>query len=116
MSTQLGVNQHRDDLTGHELPPAGMARIPGGTLRMGSDVDYPEEGPAHRVTVDAFWIDRYAVTNADFSTFVSATKYITFAERPLDHGALPWCVTGITEARQRGFSYAPSPCAAPRPA
>jgi len=46
MSSQLGVNQHRDDLAGHELPPAGMTRIPSGTFRMGSDVDYPEEGMA----------------------------------------------------------------------
>ena len=31
---------------------------------MGSDHHYPEEAPAHRVTVDGFWIDRCAVTNA----------------------------------------------------
>jgi hypothetical protein len=29
---------------------------------MGSDVHYSEERPAHSVTVDGFWIDRYAVT------------------------------------------------------
>jgi hypothetical protein len=34
---------------------AGMVRIPGGTFRMGSDRHYPEEAPAHRVTVDPFW-------------------------------------------------------------
>jgi len=33
--------------------PAGMVRIPGGAFRMGSDRHYPEEAPAHRVTVDA---------------------------------------------------------------
>ncbi len=31
-----------------------MIVIPGGTFRMGSDNHYPEEAPAHRVTVDAF--------------------------------------------------------------
>ena len=41
----------------------GMLRIPGGTFRMGSDRHYPEEAPAHRVTVDGFWIDRSPVTN-----------------------------------------------------
>jgi sulfatase modifying factor 1 len=35
-----------------------MVRIPGGTFRMGSDNHYPEEAPAHRVTIDPFWIDR----------------------------------------------------------
>ena len=34
--------------------------IPGGTFAMGSDDHYPEEAPAHRVTVDGFWIDRHA--------------------------------------------------------
>jgi formylglycine-generating enzyme required for sulfatase activity len=43
-----------------------MAWIPGGTFRMGSDAHYPEEAPAHRVYVDGFWMDRYAVTNAEF--------------------------------------------------
>ena len=43
--------------------PNGMARIAGGAFRMGSDSNYPEERPAHDATVDAFSIDRYAVTN-----------------------------------------------------
>jgi formylglycine-generating enzyme required for sulfatase activity len=69
--------------------PDDMARIASGTFRMGSDVHYPEERPAHRVTVDAFWIGRHAVTNADFATFVAATGYVTFTERPLDPALNP---------------------------
>ena len=34
---------------------------------MGSDRHYPEEAPAHRVTVDGFWIDRTPVTNRAIS-------------------------------------------------
>jgi formylglycine-generating enzyme len=75
------------------LRHAEMVWIPGGTFRMGSDQHYPEEAPAHRVTVDGFWIDRTPVTNRDFRKFVNATDYVTVAEiapDPKDYpGALP---------------------------
>lgn len=75
-------------------PPAkGMVWIPGATFTMGSDHHYPEEAPAHPVTVSGFWIDQYAVTNKQFQRFVKATGYITIAERspnPDDYpGAIP---------------------------
>ena len=70
-----------------------MVHIPGGTFRMGSDKHYAEEAPVHRVTVDAFWIDRTPVTNRAFRKFVNATSHVTFAEIPPDPkdypGALP---------------------------
>lgn len=37
--------------------------------------------PIHRVHVDAFWMDRTEVTNAQFAEFVRATGYVTVAER-----------------------------------
>jgi formylglycine-generating enzyme required for sulfatase activity len=58
----------------------GMVLIPGGTFRMGSDKHYPEEAPVHRVTVDAFRIDRTPVTNRQFKAFVRATGHVTVAE------------------------------------
>ena len=61
-------------------PFPDMVWIPGGTFRMGSDKHYPEERPAHRVTVDGFWMDRSPVTNARFARFVEATGHRTFAE------------------------------------
>lgn len=71
----------------------GMRYIPGGTFRMGSDRHFPEEAPAHRVTVDSFWIDETPVTNRQFKTFVQATSHRTAAEitpDPKDHpGAMP---------------------------
>ena len=79
-----------------QSPPAPfpeMVWIPGGTFRMGSDDHYPEEGPAHLVHVDGFWIDRYPVTNERFAEFVAETKHVTLAEiapEPADYpGALP---------------------------
>ena len=73
--------------------PHGMSWIPGGTFRMGSNDHYPEEAPAHRVTVDGFWIDTTPVTNKQFKQFVKATGHVTVAEispDPKDYpGALP---------------------------
>jgi sulfatase modifying factor 1 len=66
-----------------------MVRIPGGVFIMGSDQHYPEEAPAHRAEVGAFWIDRTAVTNADFDRFVRARGYVTVAERPADPKLYP---------------------------
>ncbi len=56
---------------------------------MGADNTYPEEAPAHIVTVSGFWIGAHAVTNAQFTEFVDATGYRTLAERPLDATAYP---------------------------
>ena len=71
----------------------GMIHLSGGTYKMGSDDHYPEERPAHRVSVDAFWIDATPVTNRQFADFVEATGHVTFAEIPPDPrdypGALP---------------------------
>ncbi|MBC7972351.1 MAG: formylglycine-generating enzyme family protein [Verrucomicrobia bacterium] len=58
-----------------------MAWIPGGTFTMGSNHHYPEEAPAHPVTVSGFWMDQYAVTNRQFQRFVKETGYVTVAER-----------------------------------
>ena len=38
--------------------PPGMVWIPGGTFTMGSNDHYPEEAPAHQVSVSGFWIDQ----------------------------------------------------------
>ena len=59
----------------------GMVWLPGGTFRMGSDGHYPEEAPAHRVTVGGFWLDATPVTNLQFGRFVKATGHVTLAER-----------------------------------
>ena len=61
-----------------------MIFIPGGTFHMGSDNHYPEEAPAHRVSVSSFWIDRTPVTNREFHKFVNATGHVTLAELPPD--------------------------------
>jgi formylglycine-generating enzyme len=66
-----------------------MVWIEGGEFRMGSDHHYPEEAPAHRVTVDGFWMDPFTVTNRDFDRFVIETGYVTVAERTPDPDVYP---------------------------
>lgn len=109
MLAQEETHREADGGNKDELSRAGMARIPGGTFRMGSDVDYPEEGPAHSVTVDTFWIDRYAVTNADFTAFISATNYATFAERPLDPALYPGALPELLKPGSAVFRMPPRP-------
>jgi sulfatase modifying factor 1 len=70
-------------------PSPGMVRIPGGEFTMGSNEHYPEEAPEHRVSVDGFWMEATAVTNAEFGAFVEDTGYTTIAERPLDPADFP---------------------------
>ncbi|MEO8735964.1 MAG: SUMF1/EgtB/PvdO family nonheme iron enzyme [Edaphobacter sp.] len=73
--------------------PIGMSAVPEadfvfrvngieieGTNDEGLDVQYPGETSARRyhelkIDIPAFWIDIYPVTNAQFKTFLNATKY-----------------------------------------
>jgi formylglycine-generating enzyme required for sulfatase activity len=66
--------------------PPGMRWVPAGEFMMGSDDPKAraDERPAHRVSVDGFWIDATAVTNSEFRRFVDATGYLTLAERSPD--------------------------------
>lgn len=56
---------------------------------MGSEAHYREEGPRQKVRVDAFWIDKTAVTNAAFAAFVNETGYVTAAEREINRADYP---------------------------
>ena len=55
-------------------PPEGMVLIPAGTFQMGSEDEDAEadEQPVHTVYVDAFYMDIYEVTNAQYKAFVDA--------------------------------------------
>jgi len=47
---------------------------------MGEHARYSEEGPPHETRVKGFWIDTHELTNGEFATFVTATRYRTMAE------------------------------------
>ena len=51
---------------------AEMVLIPAGEFLMGSDDDEADEKPVHPVYVDAFYMDKYLVTNEQYKVFVDA--------------------------------------------
>jgi formylglycine-generating enzyme required for sulfatase activity len=61
----------------------GFVRVPGGAFWMGSDPErdpeakeWKNEQPPHEVDVPEFYIQRYPVTVAQFSTFVEQSRYV----------------------------------------
>ncbi|HEX8194834.1 MAG TPA: SUMF1/EgtB/PvdO family nonheme iron enzyme [Pyrinomonadaceae bacterium] len=56
--------------------PKGMAYVPGGKFTMGRDDGKSEaEKPAHRVSVEPFFMDIYETTNEQYAEFVKATNH-----------------------------------------
>lgn len=87
---------------------SGMTALPGGQFWMGStDPDSylsDGEGPVRPVQLSPFLIDTCAVTNSDFSRFVSATGYQTDAEL---HG-WSYVFAGFLPARLRREARRPA--------
>ena len=46
-----------------------LCLIPAGTFTMGSDDDLPNEAPAHKIYLDAYYIGKTEVTNAEYYPF-----------------------------------------------
>ena len=63
-----------------DIPPPAM--LGGGEAFIGYDSAYPEEAPVRLASIAPFDIDAAEVTNRQFSAFVSATGYVTSAEKP----------------------------------
>lgn len=56
-----------------------MVPVAAGAFLMGSTASYTDEQPQHSVNLDAFSIDKYEVTNAQFKQFIDAGGYATQA-------------------------------------
>ncbi|MDX1494083.1 MAG: ergothioneine biosynthesis protein EgtB [Longimicrobiales bacterium] len=59
-------------------PPGTMVRFPGGDVIVGTDdlsVAYDNERPAHRLSLDPFWVDVHPVTNGEYLEFVEVGGY-----------------------------------------
>ena len=78
-----------------------MVLIPAGKFIMGSD-EFHQEGPAHEVYVDAFYIDTYEVTNAHFCAFLNEQGNQTEA-------GVPWLDLKDSRIVQDGGRFTPLP-------
>jgi serine/threonine-protein kinase len=78
-----------------------MVYVPAGTFQMGSAEGEPnadgDEKPQHQVTLDAFWIDKYEVSNALYTRCVEAgaCQESAFADDPTYNGA-DYPVVGVS--------------------
>ena len=83
-STQKLQQKAQCDTPHHE-----MVLIKGGNFIIGDSTGYPEERVLENIVINDFYMDKYEVTNAQFSEFVEATGYVTLAERGLSKEAYP---------------------------
>ena len=73
--------------------PNEMVLIPAGDFIMGTDNRLPDEGPEHMVTLPAYYIDKYEVTNLQYKKFIDDTdrkspshfRNRTYPEGKADH-------------------------------
>ena len=74
MTTQMDTIL--DTVIDDPQPPAssteGMVLIPAGEFQMGSNSGGSNEKPIHSVYIDAFYMDEYEVTNAEYAAFLNA--------------------------------------------
>ncbi|QZT39107.1 formylglycine-generating enzyme family protein [Halosquirtibacter xylanolyticus] len=69
---------------GEKVDISQMVYIPEVTYTMGArDIKFAraDEYPTHQVKLDAYYIDKHLVTNAEYAAFVEATGYVTTAEK-----------------------------------
>ena len=61
--------------------------IPAGTFTMGSDDDLPNEAPAHQIYVDAYYIGKTEVTNAEYYPFWLESGGTDSEHTPISYGS-----------------------------
>ncbi|MDX9988489.1 SUMF1/EgtB/PvdO family nonheme iron enzyme [Thiothrix unzii] len=94
-----GVTVRRVQSFSHAIPDIDWQKIDGGTFRMGFDTNEQklngwddDSKPAQDVTLPAFHISRYPVTNAQYRCFIEAGMYENraFWEQNLPKAAVQW--------------------------
>jgi formylglycine-generating enzyme required for sulfatase activity/serine/threonine protein kinase len=89
-------------LTPTPSAPLDMVHVPAGEFIMGSDEGDRNEQPVHTVYLDAFYIDKYEVTNAQFAQFLNE-------QGNQEEGGVTWLDIGDEDCRitQSGGQYQP---------
>jgi sulfatase modifying factor 1 len=98
------ISHMRPDTRARDDTGCGLVWVPGRTFTMGSNEHYPEEAPAHRVSVDGFWIDPTPVTNRQFASFVKDTGHVTVAEKTPDAADYPGSLPKMLRAGSLVFT------------
>jgi sulfatase modifying factor 1 len=78
VSAEINITKIKQTTGGSEIigkDGVKMALIPAGEFQMGSNDGEDNEKPIHTVYLDAFHIDIYEVTNAQYKKFMDATGY-----------------------------------------
>lgn len=69
---QSGSHYYEESKIGTQ--PNKMRKVDAGEFTMGSNERLSDEGPQHTVSLAAFFIDEYEVTNGQYKIFIDATK------------------------------------------
>ncbi|GJL54625.1 MAG: hypothetical protein NPIRA02_17570 [Nitrospirales bacterium] len=82
-AVEVFAEQESRDLSSQHVTPSNMVLIPAGVFEMGSPnaKGSADEYPQHSVSLDAFFLDTYEVTNRQFRKFVKLHRYKTTAEK-----------------------------------
>ncbi|MDP7236766.1 MAG: SUMF1/EgtB/PvdO family nonheme iron enzyme [Candidatus Latescibacteria bacterium] len=89
------INQKR---TGSDMTK-DMVLIPAGMFLMGSDSTSSDEGPMQSIYVNAFYIDRYEVTNEAYKSFIEASGHPEpnhWTDRTFPSGEARYPLVGIS--------------------
>lgn len=79
--TEVSKNSNKPSLLNRpgaaapQIDTAEMILIPEGEFLMGSDDRLRDEKPAHIVYIDAFYIDKFEVTNEEYKAFIDSTGH-----------------------------------------